>query len=89
MPPVRTVPHNGAAVRAFREIRGLSVAELARRVEVTGGAMSNIERETKRLSVILANRIARELGVDVAAIIWDRENTVWPPPARSTSGAER
>jgi DNA-binding XRE family transcriptional regulator len=89
---VRTVPHNGAAIRAFREIRGLSVAQLARRVEVTGGALSNIERENKRLSVTLANRIARELGVNVAALVWDRADAVWPLPTgavgSSTSGAD-
>jgi transcriptional regulator with XRE-family HTH domain len=80
--------HNGAAIRAFREIRGLSVAELARRVEITPGALSNIELETKRLSVELANKLADELRVNVAAIIWDRDQAAWPAPVRSTSGAE-
>jgi transcriptional regulator with XRE-family HTH domain len=68
---MRTVRHNGKAIRAIREIRGYSVAELARLVEITGGAMSNIERENKRLSAALANRIARELVIDVAAILRD------------------
>jgi transcriptional regulator with XRE-family HTH domain len=68
MPPVPTIPHNGAAIRAIRLIRGYSVADLARRVAVTSSALSNIERENKRLSVTLANRIARELCVDLAAI---------------------
>ena len=80
MPPLRTVPHNGAAIRTIREIRGLSVAELARRLEMTPGALSNIERETKRLSVILANKIAVELAVNVASFVWDREVAAWPVP---------
>ncbi len=69
MPRTRTVHHNGPAIRAFREIRGLSVAELARRTDVTGAALSNVERENKRLSAALANRIARELCIDLAAIL--------------------
>jgi transcriptional regulator with XRE-family HTH domain len=63
------VPHNGAAIRAIREIRGLSVAELARRVDVTSPAISNIERMNKRLSAKLANRIALELCVDLSAFV--------------------
>jgi transcriptional regulator with XRE-family HTH domain len=69
MPPIKTVRHNGSAIRAFREIRGLSVAELARRVEVSGQHISNIEHENKRPSVTLANRIARELVINLNAII--------------------
>ncbi len=78
MPPTRTVNHNGPAIRAFREIRGLSVAELSRRVGVTSAALSNIERENKRVSAALANRIARELCIEVAAILRDRDD---PDPA--------
>jgi transcriptional regulator with XRE-family HTH domain len=69
MPPTRTVCHNGAAIRAIREIRGFTVAELARRVEMTSQALSNIEKENKRVSAPLANRIARELAVDINAIL--------------------
>jgi transcriptional regulator with XRE-family HTH domain len=69
VPPTRIVRHNGAAIRAFREIRGLSVAELARRSGVTSPALSNIEHHNKRLSAALANRIARELRIDLAAIL--------------------
>jgi transcriptional regulator with XRE-family HTH domain len=76
------VNHNGPAIRAFREIRGLSVAELARRVEVTSAALSNIERENKRVSAALANRIARELVIDVAAILRDRDE---PDPTASAA----
>jgi transcriptional regulator with XRE-family HTH domain len=63
------VLRNGAAIRAIREIRGLSVAELARRVNVTSPAISNVERMNKRLSAELANRIARALCVDLSAFV--------------------
>jgi transcriptional regulator with XRE-family HTH domain len=69
VPPTRTVDQNGAAIRAIREIRGYSVADLARRVEITAPALSNIELQRKRLSAALANRIARELAVDIAALL--------------------
>jgi len=75
VPPTRTVNHNGPAIRAFREIRGLSIAELARRLEITGQALSNIECENKRVSAALANRIARELTIEVAAILRDRDQS--------------
>ncbi len=77
MPPTPTVDHNGSAIRAIREIRGLSVAELARRTRVTSAAMSNIERNNKRLSKVLANRIARELCVDLAAFVCAHDH--WTP----------
>jgi transcriptional regulator with XRE-family HTH domain len=73
VPPTRTVHHNGAAIRAIRELRGHSVAELARRLDITGQALSNIELENKRLSVALANRIARELAVELGAILCRHE----------------
>src|ERR1051325_6097146 len=75
VPPIRTVNHNGAAIRAFREIRGLTIAALARRLEITGQALSNIERENKRVSAALANPIARELTIEVAAILRDRDQS--------------
>jgi transcriptional regulator with XRE-family HTH domain len=82
VPPTRTVNHNGPAIRAFREIRGLSIAELARRVDITSQALSNIECENKRVSAALANRIARELTIEVAAILRDRDQ---PDPAPETA----
>jgi transcriptional regulator with XRE-family HTH domain len=71
MPPIKTVRHNGTAIRAIREIRGYTVADLARLLNVTSGALSNIEKENKRLSVPLANRIAGALVIDVGAILRD------------------
>jgi hypothetical protein len=38
-------------------------------VEITSAALSNIELENKRMSAALANRIARELIIDIAAIL--------------------
>jgi transcriptional regulator with XRE-family HTH domain len=71
MPPKETVRHNGPAIRAIRQIRGYTIAELARRVNITSQAMSNIELENKRLSTALANRIAQALAVDLPALLRD------------------
>jgi len=69
MPPTRIVHHNGAAVRAIREMRGYSIADLAERLDITRQALSNIENGNKRVSRVLAQRIARALLVDLAAIL--------------------
>jgi transcriptional regulator with XRE-family HTH domain len=63
------VLHNGAAIREFRQIRGYSVTELARLVSVCPAALYNLQSENKRLSAVLANRIAHELDVPLAAIV--------------------
>ncbi len=75
MPPTKTVLYNGAAIRGFRQIRGYSVIEFARLVSVCPAAIYNLQGENKSLSAVLANRIARELDVPLAAFVCrhDRE----------------
>ncbi len=71
MPPTPIVRQNGLAIRAFREIRGLSVNELAQRVGVSGSALRNWELENKSLPRTSANRLATELNVDLGAFLRD------------------
>ncbi|RCV51177.1 helix-turn-helix domain-containing protein [Marinitenerispora sediminis] len=83
VPPKRTIPQNGPAIREFREqLRRLSVTELAKRVGVTPGAISNIETETKKVSIELLNRIADALMVDLAAIVRTPVGPRRPTPRR-------
>jgi len=89
MPPTRIVKHNGAAIRAIRQIRGYSIAELARRVDVTAQALSNIERENKRSSATLANRIATALSVDLAAIVCNHDEAPRPGTTREPASPHR
>lgn len=68
------VRQNGSAIRAIREALGLSLTELA---ECTGShpqSLRNLELERRDASEDLLTRLARALGVDVAAILRD------PPP---------
>jgi len=70
MPLIPTVVHNGPAIRAFRLLRGLTVAELAGLVDIARPSLANIERENKLVvSRRLASAIAHELDIDVAAIV--------------------
>ncbi len=69
MPPTQTIRAHGAAIRALREKDGLSLEELSRRAGLGSHShLSHIERDEKQPSVRALNRIARALGVPVAAI---------------------
>ncbi|WP_431889558.1 helix-turn-helix domain-containing protein [Nocardiopsis alba] len=60
---------NGAAIRALREKDGLSLEQLSELAGFkTHSHLSHIERDEKRPSLRALNRIARALGVPVAAI---------------------
>ena len=54
-------------VRAWREHRGLSLRELARRAEVSAPLLSEIERGQKDGSTLA--RLARALGVDLDDLV--------------------
>lgn len=66
---------NGAAVKTFREIRGLSRDDLVKRIaDQHGGGVSypylaNIENEYKDPTPEVLHRIALALDVPVAAIL--------------------
>lgn len=64
----QSISHNGAAIRALRKARKLSVTELAHRVGTTPQSLSNIELEHRCGSADMLNRIALELGVGLDAI---------------------
>jgi transcriptional regulator with XRE-family HTH domain len=59
---------HGAAIRAIREVTGISISAFAPRVDVTQGYMSNVELGHKQPTVAFLARVARELGVPLDAI---------------------
>ena len=71
--PIHTKVHgmsrvsNGAAIKAIRERTGITQPELARRVGITQGALSNIERG-RNASPYTTRKIADELGVPFDAV---------------------
>lgn len=66
---MRKLKANGAAIRALREaITGMSVSAFAPRVGVTQGYLSNVELGHKQPTNEFLSRVARELGVPLAAI---------------------
>lgn len=59
---------HGPAIRAIREMNGLSVSAFAPRVGVTQGYMSNVELGHKQPTTEFLARVARELAVPLAAV---------------------
>ena len=59
---------HGAAVRAIREMSGISISAFAPRVGVTQGYMSNVELGHKQPTVEFMSRVARELAVPLDAV---------------------
>lgn len=59
---------HGPAIRAMRELNGLSVSAFAPRVGVTQGYMSNVELGHKQPTTEFLARVARELSVPLAAV---------------------
>jgi transcriptional regulator with XRE-family HTH domain len=68
VPPTKNTPQHGPAIRALREKDGLSVEELAARVDMHPQSLRNVELERRPISHVKLNRIARELHVELAAI---------------------
>lgn len=61
--------NKGYNIKLMRMKRGLTQAELGRRVGVTPSMINQIERGTKNMTVELANEIARVLGCNIEDFI--------------------
>lgn len=59
---------NGFAIRAIRELQGLSVSALAPRCGVSQGYLSYVELNKKPPSLTVLRAIADQLGVPIEAI---------------------
>jgi transcriptional regulator with XRE-family HTH domain len=75
-------------LRAERERRHISVRELARRLEVTPSAISQIETGRARPSVATLFAIVTELDVSLDALFDHRQRTSGPGPRPQTELAE-
>lgn len=62
------VTPNGAAIRAFRRMRGISLRQLAHLINRDPGYLSHLEREQRGAGRETLERIAEELGVPTKAI---------------------
>lgn len=63
----------GVRVRTVREARGLTQKELAQRVGITQGALSNYERGKRDMAVSTVIAIAEALDVPVSQIVGEKE----------------
>lgn len=59
----------GSTIREFRELRGIKPDELANKVDISRPYLANIEAGRKRLTPILAARIAKVLEVRQISIL--------------------
>lgn len=59
---------HGPAIRAIREVTGVSISAFAPRVGVTQGYMSNVELGHKQPTVEFMARVAQALGVPLDAV---------------------
>ena len=67
-------PALGARIRAFRQLRQLSVRGLAAEVGASPGFLSQLERGQANASVAMLRRIAGALGLTVADLFDERES---------------
>ncbi|MER6891996.1 helix-turn-helix domain-containing protein [Streptomyces halstedii] len=68
MPPTTTADHDGARIRSIRVQRGYTITQLAHMVGKTPQTISNVERENKRCSEVLLQRIASALETDPSTL---------------------
>jgi transcriptional regulator with XRE-family HTH domain len=64
---------NGTAVRAFREIQGIPLRELASRIEMNPGNMTRLEKGLRQTTIPRMARIATALSVSLDAITYPVE----------------
>jgi transcriptional regulator with XRE-family HTH domain len=64
-------PQNGLAIRAIRELQGLTVQNLADRLLVTAPAIRNYENEHRPTPPATLAKIAKVLGVSPLALARD------------------
>lgn len=61
----KSVVEEKGLVRAWREYKGISQAEMANRMKITQAAYSQMEKPKARLRKTTLARIAAALGVDI------------------------
>ena len=64
----------GPKVRALRKERGLTQAELARRLDISGSYLNLIEKDQRSLTAPLLLKIAQEFGLDLSAFTSDADD---------------
>lgn len=71
------VQRQGATLRAIRELRGMTVDQLANELQISRPYLANIEAGRKRLSPVLLSKAAEVLDVPQVALVregyFDRE----------------
>ncbi len=68
-------PHTGPKILFYRELRGLTLRELAKRSGVNHGLIGNYERRDTAPQYGNCLKLAKALGVSVS-VLWD----LTPPP---------
>lgn len=74
---VATVRQNGAAIKAIRQLRGVTLDGLAAQLLISRPYLSHLENETKTSpSIELMARLAHALDVPFIAVVCERSDVV-------------
>jgi transcriptional regulator with XRE-family HTH domain len=80
----QTIAKPGAALKAFRESMGWTLAEVSRRTDLTVSALSKIENNRVSLNFDKLRRLSNGLGIDIARLLDPRPmpEAAGPAPGR-------
>ncbi len=67
--PAKSIPTNGAAIRAIRQAYGLTREEVAAAAEISPGALANIENGYRDSTPPVLRRVAERLHVPLDAVV--------------------
>lgn len=74
----------GTKIREFRNERGMTLIQLAKKLEVSPSFLSAVERDIKKPSVIMLKKISSHLNISLSYLMTDsKENTVTGEKLRS------
>lgn len=66
----------GQKIREFRKERGLTLAKLAGRLEISTSYLSSVERGLRKPSIPMLKRISDELNISVGYLVGDTDDAV-------------
>lgn len=69
----------GQNIRKWRELKGIKQEQLARKLNITKGALSNIENEKTDINLSRIEEIAKHLGLESMLLFKNPLDLILPP----------
>ena len=70
----------GQNIRKWRELKGIKQEQLALKLNITKGALSNIENEKTDVNLSRIEEIAKHLGLESMLLFKNPLDLILPPP---------